>query len=208
MTPNQLWEMGNIQHAVAEPEFENTEELYLQHLDWEDCGLPYDSQHGVIVPTADSLLSPEELAGLQAAIDPTQQRDAVIIGDSIVRHVHATLGKSKVQSHCFPGARVSEIAARVPEILNGDERVGTVVLHAGVNDIRLRQTEILKKDFRNLIDTVRSTTPETTIIVSGPLPTRRALRVRGVQSLHSCPDVGPQEESTEGARSSVSSLLS
>ncbi|CAM4641999.1 unnamed protein product [Leuciscus chuanchicus] len=81
------------------------------------------------------------------------ERDAVIIGDSIVRHVHATLGKSKVQSHCFPGARVSEIAARVPEILNGDERVGTVVLHAGVNDIRLRQTEILKKDFRNLIDT-------------------------------------------------------
>ncbi|CAM4665169.1 unnamed protein product [Leuciscus chuanchicus] len=79
--------------------------------------------------------------------------DAVIIGDSIVRHVHATLGKSKVHSHCFPGARVSEIAARVPEILNGDERVGTVVLHAGVNDIRLRQTEILKKDFRNLIDT-------------------------------------------------------
>ncbi|CAM4724915.1 unnamed protein product [Leuciscus chuanchicus] len=81
------------------------------------------------------------------------ERDAVIIGDSIVRHVHATLGKSKVQSHCFPGARFSEIAARVPEILNGDERVGTVVLHAGVNDIRLRQTEILKKDFRNLIDT-------------------------------------------------------
>ncbi|CAM4517292.1 unnamed protein product [Leuciscus chuanchicus] len=101
------------------------------------------------------------------------ERDAVIIGDSIVRHVHATLGKSKVHSHCFPGARVSEIAARVPEILNGDERVGTVVLHAGVNDIRLRQTEILKKDFRNLIDTVRSTSPETTIIVSGPLPTLR-----------------------------------
>lgn len=25
MTPNQLWEMGNIQHEVAEPEFENTE---------------------------------------------------------------------------------------------------------------------------------------------------------------------------------------
>ncbi|CAM4635211.1 unnamed protein product [Leuciscus chuanchicus] len=101
------------------------------------------------------------------------ERDAVIIGDSIVRHVHATLGKSKVQSHCFPGARVSEIAARVPEILNGEERVGTVVLHAGVNDIRLRQTEILKKDFRNLIDTVRSISPETTIIVSGPLPTYR-----------------------------------
>ncbi|CAM4599745.1 unnamed protein product [Leuciscus chuanchicus] len=92
-----------------------------------------------------------------------KERDAVIIGDSIVRHVHATLGKSKVQSHCFPGARVSEIAARVPEILNDDERVGTVVLHAGVNDIRLRQTEILKKDFRNLIDTWRFGDEDTVI---------------------------------------------
>ena len=101
------------------------------------------------------------------------ERDAVIIGDSIVRHVHATSGKNKVHSHCFPGARVSEIAARVPEILNDNERVGTLVLHAGVNDIRLRQTEVLKKDFRNLIDTVRSTSPDITIIVSGPLPTYR-----------------------------------
>ncbi|XP_077082881.1 uncharacterized protein LOC143736145 [Siphateles boraxobius] len=101
------------------------------------------------------------------------ERDAVIIGDSTVRHVHATLGKSKVHSHCFPGARVLDIAARVTEILNGDERVGAVVLHAGANDTRLRQTEVLKKDFRSLIDTVRSTSPETSIIVSGPLPTYR-----------------------------------
>ncbi|CAM4710204.1 unnamed protein product [Leuciscus chuanchicus] len=99
--------------------------------------------------------------------------DAVIIGTSIVRHVHATSGKGKVRTHCFPGARVLDVAAQVPEILNGDERIGAVVLHAGTNDIRLRQTEVLKKDYRSLIETVRSTSPETTIIVSGPLPTYR-----------------------------------
>ncbi|KAG1924770.1 hypothetical protein F2P79_025944, partial [Pimephales promelas] len=59
----------------------------------------------------------------------------------------------------------------VPKILNGDERVGAVVLHAGANDIRLRQTEVLKKDYRSLIETVRSTAPKAAIIVSGPLPT-------------------------------------
>ncbi|CAM4545148.1 unnamed protein product [Leuciscus chuanchicus] len=100
-------------------------------------------------------------------------RDAVIIGTSIARHVHATSGKGKVRTHCFPGARVLDVAAQVPEILNGDERIGAVVLHAGTNDIRLRQTEVLKKDYRSLIETVRSTSPETTIIVSGPLPTYR-----------------------------------
>ncbi|KAK3560146.1 hypothetical protein QTP86_034702, partial [Hemibagrus guttatus] len=37
-----------------------------------------------------------------------------------------------------------------PAILN--KNIGAVVLHAGMNDIRLRQTEILKKDFRSLVD--------------------------------------------------------
>ncbi|KAK3506820.1 hypothetical protein QTP70_029083, partial [Hemibagrus guttatus] len=38
----------------------------------------------------------------------------------------------------------------VPAILK--KNIGAVVLHAGTNDIRLRQTEILKKDFRILVE--------------------------------------------------------
>ncbi|KAK3508458.1 hypothetical protein QTP70_030248, partial [Hemibagrus guttatus] len=57
----------------------------------------------------------------------------------------------------------------VPAILK--KNIGAVVLHAGTNDIRLRQTEILKKDFRSLVEKVRTTSPTTRIIVSGPLPT-------------------------------------
>ena len=103
----------------------------------------------------------------------SERDDAVIIGSSIVRHVRATSGKGKVRTHCFPGARVLDVAAQVPEILNGDERVGAVVLHVGTNDIRLRQTEVLKEDYRSLIETVHITSPEATIVVSGPLPTYR-----------------------------------
>ncbi|KAG1927415.1 hypothetical protein F2P79_024279 [Pimephales promelas] len=62
----------------------------------------------------------------------------VIMGTSVVRHVRATSGKDKVRAHCFPGAHVLDVAAQVPEILNGDERVGAVVLNVGANDIRLR----------------------------------------------------------------------
>ncbi|KAK3569916.1 hypothetical protein QTP86_007354 [Hemibagrus guttatus] len=72
--------------------------------------------------------------------------DAVIIGDSIVLHVRATAAKGKVHTHCLPDAR-------------------------SMNNIRLRQTEILKKDFRSLVEKVRTTSPMTRIIVSGPLPT-------------------------------------
>ncbi|KAG1935620.1 hypothetical protein F2P79_019161 [Pimephales promelas] len=57
--------------------------------------------------------------------------DAVIIGTSMIR-------KDKVCTHCFPGAHVLDVAAQVPEILNGDERVGAVVLNVGANVIRLR----------------------------------------------------------------------
>ncbi len=101
------------------------------------------------------------------------ERDAVIVGDSIVRHVRATLAEGKVHTHCFPGARVLDVSAQIPTILKDDESVGAVVLHAGMNDTKLRQTETLKRDFRSLIETVRSTSLTMTIIVSGPLPTYR-----------------------------------
>ncbi|KAK3508961.1 hypothetical protein QTP70_015384 [Hemibagrus guttatus] len=95
--------------------------------------------------------------------------DAVIIGDSIVWHVRATAAKGKVHTRCLPGARVLDVSAQVPAILK--KNIRAVVLHAGTNDIRLRQTEILKKDFRSLVEKVRTTSPTTRIIVSGPLPT-------------------------------------
>ncbi|KAG1931735.1 hypothetical protein F2P79_021590 [Pimephales promelas] len=68
----------------------------------------------------------------------SERDDAVIIGTSMVRHVRATSGKGMVCTHCFPGAHVLDVATQVPEILNGDERVGAVVLNVGANDIRLR----------------------------------------------------------------------
>ncbi|KAK3531059.1 hypothetical protein QTP70_008765 [Hemibagrus guttatus] len=95
--------------------------------------------------------------------------DVVIIGDSIVRHVRATAAKGKVHTRCLPGARVLDVSAQVPAILK--KNIGAVVLHAGTNNIGLRQTEILKKDFRSLVELVRTTSPTTRIIVSGPLPT-------------------------------------
>ncbi len=100
-------------------------------------------------------------------------RDAVVIGDSIVRHVRATLAEGKVHTHCLPGARVLDVSVQIPAILKDDESVAAVVIHAGANDTKLRQTETLKRDFRSLIETVSSTSPAATIIVSGPLPTYR-----------------------------------
>ncbi len=81
--------------------------------------------------------------------------------------------EGKVHTHCLPGARVLDVSVQIPAILKDDESVAAVVIHAGANDTKLRQTETLKRDFRSLIETVRSTSSATTIIVSGPLPTYR-----------------------------------
>ncbi len=62
---------------------------------------------------------------------------AVIVGDSIVRYVRATLAEGKVHTHCFPGDRVLYVSAQIPAILKGDESVGSVMLHAGVNNTKL-----------------------------------------------------------------------
>ncbi len=102
-----------------------------------------------------------------ALLPSTTERDAVNDRDSIVWHVCATLAKGKVHTHRFPGACVLNVSVQKPVILKDDESTGAVVLHA--NDIKLRQTETLKKDFRSLIEASRSISPATTIIVTGLL---------------------------------------
>ncbi len=41
------------------------------------------------------------------------ERDAVIGGDSIVRHVRAMLAEGKMRTHGFPGARVLDVSAQM-----------------------------------------------------------------------------------------------
>ncbi|XP_073776872.1 uncharacterized protein [Danio rerio] len=97
-----------------------------------------------------------------------------IIVDSIVRHVRAASSKAnKVLTFCFPGSRVKNISTQITTILAAAESPGVVVLHVGTNNTGLRQSDILKKDFRSLIETVLRTSPAKQIIVSGPLPSYR-----------------------------------
>ncbi|KAI2665822.1 Zinc-binding protein A33 [Labeo rohita] len=126
---------------------------------------------------------------------------AVIVRDSIVRYFRATLAKGKVHTHCFSGAHVLDVSAQIPAILKGGESVGSIILHAGVNDIKLRQTEVLKRDFSSLIETVRSTSPATRIIVSGPLPTYR----RGHERLFHADGLHPSRVGAELLSDNISS---
>ncbi|KAL0202549.1 hypothetical protein M9458_000567, partial [Cirrhinus mrigala] len=130
------------------------------------------------------------------------ERDAVIVGDSVVRYVRATLAKGKVHTHCFPGAGVLNVSAQIPAILKDGESVGAIDLHAGVN-IKLPQMEVLKRDFSSLIETVRSMSPATRIIVSGPLPTYR----RGHERLFPADGLYPSRVGAELLSDNISRTL-
>ncbi|KAL0172998.1 hypothetical protein M9458_033309 [Cirrhinus mrigala] len=91
----------------------------------------------------------------------------------------------------------------IPAILKDGESVGAIVLHAGVNDTKLRQTEVLKRDFSSLIEMVRSTSPATRIIVSGPLPTYR----RGHERLFRADGLHPSRVGAELLSDNISRTL-
>lgn len=96
----------------------------------------------------------------------------LVIGSSMIRDVYippSPSGPCKV--HCFPGARVRDIQRRLPSILAGYTKVSTIIVHVGTNDIRARQTEVLKADFTALLTTLMDTGRR--IVISGPLPTYR-----------------------------------
>ncbi|KAL1246988.1 hypothetical protein QQF64_034531 [Cirrhinus molitorella] len=87
--------------------------------------------------------------GAAAAEDASQATDEDL-SPSGLRDLHPELLRSPPRDrtrHCD-----RRFHRQIPAILK-DESVGAIVLHAGVNDIRLRQTEVLKRDFSSLIET-------------------------------------------------------
>ncbi|KAL7839315.1 hypothetical protein SRHO_G00259730 [Serrasalmus rhombeus] len=70
------------------------------------------------------------------------------------------------------GARVLEISKQFPGALSKHGDIGTIVIHAGVNDISSHQSEALKEHFRLLLETFKKRA-KARVIISGPLPTYR-----------------------------------
>ncbi|XP_057183970.1 uncharacterized protein LOC130550506 isoform X2 [Triplophysa rosa] len=104
----------------------------------------------------------EETIALQSELEAVEKQ----IQDLLEKQTRLRERKTALET-----SRADARKSAVPAILKDDANVGAVVLHAGVNDVRMRQSEILKRDFRSLIETVRNASPTARIIVSGPLPT-------------------------------------
>ncbi len=95
-----------------------------------------------------------------------------VLGDSIVRHVRATLAEGKVHSLLFPWCSVLDVSAQIPAILKDDESIAAVVIQRGLTTLSCGRRRHWRRT-SGAWSRQYSTSPETTIIMSGPLPTYR-----------------------------------
>ncbi len=98
----------------------------------------------------------------QSAAEPR----TLIVGDSIIRNVSSRTATTC----CFPQATVSDVNKELRSIVMKHKSANRVIIHVGKNDIRKRQSEMLKQDFSELFETLQRL--EVQSFISGPLPAR------------------------------------
>ena len=108
-----------------------------------------------------------------------EKKSAVVIGDSIVRGADRRFCGDDRESRmvcCFPGAGVRDITDRVQVILEREGENPDVVVHVGTNDVGRMSEGVLRREFRELGEKLKSRTSRVTI--SGLLPVPRASEAR------------------------------
>uniref|UniRef100_A0A8C2ZPZ6 OSK domain-containing protein n=1 Tax=Cyclopterus lumpus TaxID=8103 RepID=A0A8C2ZPZ6_CYCLU len=91
----------------------------------------------------------------------------LIVGDFSVRDMKSMFSvDTKVL--CYPNDMVSDLEEKILEIAAAHTTVKNIILHIGSNDVVKQESEMLKQDFKNLLNTVSSLNAE--VFISGPLP--------------------------------------
>ncbi|XP_073727851.1 uncharacterized protein [Misgurnus anguillicaudatus] len=106
---------------------------------------------------------------LRNTLAETPVKSALVIGDSILRNTNIEAPNTLVD--CIPGARTSDIRSKLKVLANAKRKFSKIVIHAGTNDTRLRQSEITKDNIKEMCEIAK--TMSDNVICSGPLPAYR-----------------------------------
>ena len=93
----------------------------------------------------------------------------LVLGSSHVSHI-AIPGAVTLS---ISGATVNQVHSSLFQQLTDRPDLSTVAIHVGTNDIKFRQSESLREDFRSLICTIRAVQPPILPIISGPFVSPR-----------------------------------
>ena len=118
-----------------------------------------------------------------AVIEGVRKRARVFVGDSIVRKTDIVLNKENDVVVCLPGAKTEAITERVKNIV-GSGKGGSVLVHAGTNNVEREGTTAIVRKYRQLVRTLKQTRVEQ-VILSGILPVmgRRGHKYRNCRGM-------------------------
>lgn len=91
----------------------------------------------------------------------------VFIGTSSIQDTHRMAG-NEIKSYCFPNKSILDIPKEIPDIMTSNKSMSKIILQVAQRDIHKQNSEILKRDFTELLRTISSLDCE--VYISGPLP--------------------------------------
>lgn len=131
-----------------------------------------DSDEELIAPSDDVNVYNSLNNGKTSVVAPSGKyklaKKNLIIGDSILRNVNVS---AQATVKCLPGARATDVEANLKFLAHGKHIYAKTIIHVGINDIRLKQSEITKSNIISMCNVAKQMSD--VVICSGPIPARR-----------------------------------
>jgi hypothetical protein len=117
-------------------------------------------------------------------VSPKTVSKTLIIGDSQVRHIKLSdVGGLSSKTWCFPGARIEQMSAFLPEIIKCDNDASRIVLCLGTNNVGMDTPEGLAVRMDLLLSQIKQALPLVKVSVVGLFPQHRQVPFRGITDM-------------------------